>query len=895
MPAKSAKPRTTPRRSTKKAAQSAATNRMWSVVLTGLGVLLMAMTFIQGASIWNWLRVKVLFGLFGLGAYLVGPALLYVAFLIAAEKPFKHKILEMLALLTLLCGAIQIFTVGQVAGTGALEQLKGLYAAGTNELGGGALAAVIGWPLLSFFGRPAADLTVVVLTVVFFMLLISVTPADIFSGVKRRAGEAGAAIKDSVRISQEEATVAREEKQLRYKAKQQELKPAPTPLLSITRRQGAIDISLGPNAGARKAAAEPQIVAEQSAPIESAALPLPEAASRFTRKITIPGTPEENKRTLLRKPAPAFSIDALAEAAAVEEPPHDTEGEPPLIPDILSGKKPAPALVDPKQELADKIQAIALATAAQEMPEQPPKDLAEQAQTAEKEIKKPEGTKPEREAPRKKPYIKPSINLFDKARPRGSATDEYELRHSAETLVNTLQSFGVSTRILNISRGPSVTRFELQPQAGVKISRITNLADDIALALATAGVRIEAPIPNKAAVGIEVPNKHGSSVPIRSILDTPEYEGMASPLTLPLGKDIAGAVRVADLARMPHLLIAGATGSGKSVCINAIIISLLYKTTPDEVKLILIDPKVVELAEYNGIPHLLMPVVTEPRKAAGALGTAVGEMEKRYRMFAENNVRDMKSYNRLAESRAEQGDENAMEKLPYIVVIIDELADLMMVAGKDVEDYICRLAQKARAAGIHLIVATQRPSVDVITGLIKANIPSRLAFAVASQIDSRVILDSGGAEKLLGMGDMLFMPVGENKPIRIQGAYVTDGEIEAVTKAVKKNATADYDEEMIEEMEKLTTGERSLGGEDGEEQDPMLQKAIELVVEAGQASTSMLQRRLKLGYGRASRLVDEMEQMHIVSAQDGSKPRQVLMNRQQWIEMSMNSEESSSS
>ena len=480
------------------------------------------------------------------------------------------------------------------------------------------------------------------------------------------------------------------------------------------------------------------------------------------------------------------------------------------------------------------------------------------------------------------PYCYPSLNLFNATRPDDEAGAAREMKKNADILVNTLDSFGVKTTMLDICRGPSVTRYELQPQAGIKVSRITSLADDIALNLATAGVRIEAPIPGKPAVGIEVPNKIRSTVNIRAVFESQNYINMRSPLTMALGKDIAGTAQVADLCKMPHLLIAGSTGSGKSVCVNSIIISFLFRSGPEDVKLILIDPKVVELAEYNGIPHLLMPVVTEPRKAAGALGASVAEMERRYKLFAENNVREIKAYNKLA---AQTG----MEHLPYIAIVIDELADLMMVAGKEVEDYICRIAQKARAAGIHLIVATQRPSVDVITGLIKANIPSRIAFAVSSQIDSRTILDAGGAEKLLGMGDMLFMPVGASKPVRIQGTYVRDEEISDVLNFIKKHSSADYSEEMIQEMDKRAVPEKGAGdsGDEDYSQDPMLKTAVEVVIDAGQASTSLLQRRCKLGYARAARIMDEMEQLHIIGPYEGSKPRQVLITRQQWIEMTM--------
>ena len=485
------------------------------------------------------------------------------------------------------------------------------------------------------------------------------------------------------------------------------------------------------------------------------------------------------------------------------------------------------------------------------------------------------------------PYCYPSLNLFNATRPDDEAGAAREMKKNADILVNTLDSFGVKTTMLDICRGPSVTRYELQPQAGIKVSRITSLADDIALNLATAGVRIEAPIPGKPAVGIEVPNKIRSTVNIRAVFESQNYINMRSPLTMALGKDIAGAAQVADLCKMPHLLIAGSTGSGKSVCVNSIIISFLFRSSPEDVKLILIDPKVVELAEYNGIPHLLMPVVTEPRKAAGALGASVAEMERRYKLFAENNVREIKAYNKLA---AQTG----LEHLPYIAIVIDELADLMMVAGKEVEDYICRIAQKARAAGIHLIVATQRPSVDVITGLIKANIPSRIAFAVSSQIDSRTILDASGAEKLLGNGDMLFLPVGASKPVRVQGTFVTDEEIGAVLSFIKSTSSTQYDEEMIAEMERRAVAEKGSkkgsddDGEAGGALDPMFEQAVECVIDAGQASTSLLQRRCKLGYARAARIMDQMEQEKIIGPYEGAKPRAVLVSKAQWEERKLN-------
>ena len=449
----------------------------------------------------------------------------------------------------------------------------------------------------------------------------------------------------------------------------------------------------------------------------------------------------------------------------------------------------------------------------------------------------------------------------------------------------------MQTKILDICRGPAVTRYEIQPAAGVKISKITNLSDDLALNLAATGVRIEAPIPGKAAVGIEVPNKKRNTVRMRDLIQSNAFQTSKSKLTVALGRDIAGQPVVADLAKMPHLLIAGTTGSGKSVCINSLILSMLYKATPEEVRFLMIDPKAVELTEYNGMPHMLVPVVTDPHKASGALGWAVSEMMKRYKIFSEYNVRNLKGYNSLAEAQGFQ-DENGqpMPSMPQIVIIIDELADLMMAAPKEVEDSICRLAQLARAAGMHLVVATQRPSVDVVTGLIKANIPSRIALTVSNAVDSRTILDAGGAEKLLGNGDMLFAPVGINKPVRVQGCYVTDGEISSVVEFVKKSKSLDYDEEVLEEIERNAASESS-GGDSGDGEsgsaDPMLDEAIKVVVEAGQASTSLLQRRLRLGYARAGRLIDDMEQLGVVGPHEGSKPRQVLMTYAQWMEKNM--------
>lgn len=487
-------------------------------------------------------------------------------------------------------------------------------------------------------------------------------------------------------------------------------------------------------------------------------------------------------------------------------------------------------------------------------------------------------------------YKYPPINLLESINSQDSKTIAAELESTAEKLVETLKSFGVETRVVDVSRGPTVTRYELQPKAGVKISKITSLADDIALNLATAGVRIEAPIPNKAAVGIEVPNRASATVGIREVIESSTFSSSKSKLTVSMGKDIGGNTVVADIAKMPHGLIAGATGSGKSVCINSFIISLLYKASPDDVKLLMIDPKVVELGIYNGIPHLLVPVVTDPRKAAGALGWAVNEMEQRYKMFADRDVRNIEGYNKFVETLV---DEPEVKKMPRIVIIIDELADLMMTAPKEVEDSINRIAAKARAAGIHLLIATQRPSVNVVTGVIKANIPTRIAFAVSSHIDSGTILDSAGAEKLLGRGDMLFKPMGATKPFRVQGCFVSDEEVERVVEFVKSGGKADYDDNVMLEIERQAAIENQqftgVSEEAANADDPMLEEAIKVVVELGQASTSLLQRKLKLGYARAARIVDELEERGIVGPYEGSKPRQVLITKDQLMEQQASS------
>ena len=675
--------------------------------------------------------------------------------------------------------------------------------------------------------------------------------------------------------------------------------PAFTPVqVGTPHPRASFDIDLGPDST--------PVVEGGSEPIEPFIVgpggtfgqdPLYKAAPRAIVKPVVPDAIETAAEDFFAKPeAPAASVTPEAPAPAEKLPTAEPEEEPsntfrtPTLPTTDEPSVPVRVMADNVMAMRSEPDEDGWISITSEPVEE--KDINTLVAAA---MEKPAaGEQAAATAPAEEPeaeesyqYQYPGIDLFEKAPEESDPNAQDELKANAQKLVDTLESFGVRTRVLDISRGPSVTRYEVQPMAGVKISRITSLADDIALNLAVADVRMEAPIPGKPAVGIEVPNHKKTPVYIRSVFESQSFLRMTSPLGIALGKDIAGVAQVADLCKMPHLLIAGSTGSGKSVCVNSIIMSLLFRSSPEDVKLILIDPKVVELAEYNGIPHLLMPVITEPKKAAGALSSAVQEMERRYHLFAENNVRDIKSFNKLAAT------DPTLEKMPYIAIIIDELADLMMVVGKDVEDSICRIAQKARAAGMHLIVATQRPSVDVITGLIKANIPSRIAFAVSSQVDSRTILDGAGAEKLLGMGDMLFMPVGAPKPIRIQGTFVRDEEISRVLDFIKKSATVQYDEAMIEAMEKhaIMDGKKGSSSADADEDsgsDPMLKQAVEVVIDAGQASTSLLQRRCKLGYARAARIMDEMEQKGIIGPYEGAKPRAVLISRQQWLEMQMN-------
>jgi len=907
------------------------------------GLLLVVLAFVQGDSVWRALH-DVLFGLFGCGSFVLGAAVCCLAVQYTRGEDLIPKIFKLVLGLVFASGTVIVFSGLQTQGLSVFQMVAACYRNGVDAwLGGGALGALLGGNLLLLCGRPAANLIMLVLALCASLYIFDLTPAEVwqwlcgaFGGVhakgaaiaqrsaERRAERAAARAEleaeEELDEPEEEETEEEEPEtpafhlgipdwlsgvrnwghkvteeleaqepaaQLEAQVAQQPLAqpepaaPAITPVkVSTSRPRASFDVDLGPDPSEVKAGGsepiEPLIVGPGGTfgqnPLRPEPKPAPQpivqdpvitdAADFFTKPE--PPVQPETQPVSVSQEIPAVPIQPAVPAARVS-------AENAVA---MRGEPDADGWISITAEPVDEKEINTLVAAAMEKPA-----ASEQAAAA--------APAEEAEPVDVFQYKYPPIELFERSPEEADTAAQDELQANARKLVDTLESFGVHTKMRDISRGPAVTRYELQPMAGVKISRITSLADDIALNLAVADVRMEAPIPGKAAVGIEVPNRKRQAVNIRSVFESQSFQRMTSPLGIALGKDIAGTAQVADLCKMPHLLIAGSTGSGKSVCVNSIIMSLVFRSSPEDVKLLLIDPKVVELAEYNGIPHLLMPVVTEPKKAAGALGSAVQKMERRYRLFAENNVRDIKSFNRLA---AESPD---LEKMPYIAIIIDELADLMMVVGKDVEDSICRIAQKARAAGMHLIVATQRPSVDVITGLIKANIPSRIAFAVSSQVDSRTILDGSGAEKLLGQGDMLFMPVGAPKPTRIQGTFVRDEEISRVLDFIKSSATVQYDEAMIEAMEKHTIQDGKKGGsgadaDDETDTDPMYNQAVEVVIDAGQASTSLLQRRCKLGYARAARIMDEMEQNGIIGPSEGAKPRAVLISRQQWLEMQMN-------
>ncbi len=828
----------------KQAAISRQKRHVLSVILFAVAILMLAIAVIKGERVWTAMHGFIR-GMFGWGAFIIPFALGYIAFMLATDKEnskvTSHTFIASGIVLTL-ASIVDIFShtnpddpFFSLSYWGRLVDTYKHTADG--GFGFGLTGAIIPQALNEAFGHTGAWITVVVLSFIFVMLLTGTTLISLAKAVEAPAKK--------IKEVAEDAYERRAEREAEKEAEREE-----------ARKAGLVDISGGDDRSKYDVAVDGEDSDEKRR--HSLRKKGKKVLDTYhdTGKIDIEVSDDDGAQDESQSPfdIPINDGEGVGNDAPIE-------AEPAISPELLDA-------------LAGDIKVIKDSSENTDMAEI--EENGEIEATVDEEIIEDE-------------YKLPPIDLLKKPADENASDIRNELKLNAEKLVDTLHSFGVDARVINISRGPSVTRYELQPAAGVRISKIANLTDDIALSLAASGVRIEAPIPNKPAVGIEVPNKAKSSVAIRSLIDCDAFNSAKSRITGVLGKDITGENCYMDIAKMPHVLIAGTTGSGKSVCLNSLIISILYRANPDEVKLVMIDPKAVEMKVYNGIPHLLVPVVTDPRKASGTLGWAVTEMLRRYQLLSEYDVRNIDGYNELADK------DDSMEHLPQIVILIDELADLMMAAPNEVEDSICRLAQMARAAGMHLVIATQSPRADVITGLIKANIPSRIALKVASNIESRIILDMQGAERLIGYGDMLYSPVGTSKPIRIQGCWISDEEIKAVTDFIKgKGTRANYSESVMQEIERQASlanakkkGAASLDDSDGDsgDEDEMLPKAIECVIDAGQASASMLQRKLKLGYARAGRIIDQLEARNIIGPYEGSKPRAVLMTRQQWLEM----------
>lgn len=877
------------------------TPRIRAIILGALSLFFVILIFVQSVNLWSTVR-SALFGVFGFATFLVPVFLMYMAIITDKEKQIQHfkSKLALCVLIVLLIGAL-IYVA-----TGTPHSEKG-YLACAGELyldifksesyftfGAGFIGGLLGYPMASLIGNVP---TVLICILVLLAVIFGITNLSINDIAEAAASKVEQGVTYVKHKSEEKARVRRE-----YIAERE-----------AEEAQREMFIAGGEN---DKTIVSPQ-KKKRRGKRSGIDIPLDES------------THDDNKTKLNRKLE--VDCDYRSDAKAVSKTENEVE-EPQFY------KSPEKEVYGEEYEeeniqnehnenenVSDDLMDIINRASknfdeknhkAETEPEPVPsyeENRHNEENSFEEELENASYSPVEiREKEEKPEYHFPPIQLLSLSENNNDKNAAEEMHNNAKKLIDTLDSFNVKASIVNICRGPSVTRYELSPAPGVKISKITNLSDDIALNLAANGVRIEAPIPGKAAVGIEVPNKVVSMVTMRELIDSDEFRRGKSKLTCVLGKDISGEIVVTDLSKLTHLLIAGTTGSGKSVCVNSILMSILYKATPDEVKLLLVDPKMVEFTKYRSIPHLLIPVVTDAKKAAGALGWAVSEMEQRYKILSEYYCKNIDAYNELIEENLKYMAENPpvenedgelvqpvlernglpvpKEKMPRIVIAIDELADLMMAAPSEVEEYIARLAQKARAAGMHLLVATQRPTVNVITGLIKANIPSRIALKVSSNIDSRTILDFSGAEKLIGRGDMLFLPVGAPKPMRVQGCYASDEEIEGVTNYIKKSSSAQYNAEIEEKIKRIAAEEITQGkkgddrGGDDIEIDSKMEDAIKCVIEAGQASTSLLQRRLKVGYARAGRMIDDMEQMGVVGPHQGSKPRDVLMTYNEWLE-----------
>ena len=827
--------------------QQSGNTKFQSVILFACAVLFFLLAFIHGNAGWYFMH-RVIRGIFGFSIVIVPIILLITAYYTEKREgmSLSRRLLFSAGLTVLVSSFFQIMFIGDIGKKGFFRAIGYLYTTAADDAfqSGGVISAVLAYPFLRIIGTPGAQIIIALLLFVAIMWMLDMSMQQLWYYICwpfRKLRE----------LWNKEPDWADDIPDTDISG-EPELPQAEEP-----------EFLLPEQTGPKRA----NVHRKGSRPAE----PVPEPAADDSLESAIPDFVEDNSP--LSPDLDAMIRDSYSQPQdnAPYTPAYDMDIDIPIPEDEPDNG----AIVSPEELMQD-----------------PPELFTPDAETAPAETAAPAAPASEPVSqPPARPYQIPSIDFLQNGVSRaGDPAVDQEMKEKAGILVETLKSFGVTVRITGIFRGPSVTRYEIQPAAGIKVSKITGLADDIALSLAAQGVRIEAPIPGKPAIGIEVPNSHKDTVSLREILESDSFRSSRSKLAFAVGRDIAGNAVVGDIARLPHMIIAGATGSGKSVCTNSIIMSILYHATPEEVKLILIDPKIVEFTVYEGIPHLLIPVVTDPKKAAGALNWAVQEMQRRYNLFAENSVRDLGDYNAAA---AQPG--SGLEPMPQIVVIIDELADLMMTTSKEVEDSICRLAQKARAAGMHLIIATQRPTTDIITGLIKANIPSRIALSVMSQVDSRTILDTGGAEKLLGHGDMLYLPNGKIKPVRVQGCFTSTKEIEKVVDFIKSQTQSEYSNEIIEQVEQsipVTKAEakelqKAAGEPEPGSDEDVLERAIEVVVEAGQASTSSLQRRLKLGYARAARMMDELEQMGVIGPYEGAKPRKVLMTKEQLAERKM--------
>ena len=849
-----------------------------------LALLTVLCCFRIDAAILNLLG-SVFRGLIGAGFYIL-PFSFVMSFLILILHDGRPVALRVTCtfLTAALVGSLVQLVGGSFDAPEGWEVVTALWDGGISGTAGGVLSGGLASLLAALISRIGAVIVVIVGMLLSLITSLNMTVASIVTAIKNRPRaeyaepqrehkDTAQAIVDTVATHHIEH-VQRAEQRRASRMSEFDLPVDDPPLPEETPKKSA----------KRSAPMRPDVFVENSrrqAKLSAAPAQEPEA-----EEAPAAAQAEPEVHTDYKSQFDALIADQPGPPAKMAEP--EPEEEPAPIPNVIPMTQPRqmpPLIIDhfdaPKPE-AQPAPAPEEPLPPLQTPEQPEKlkkaDVQLEAAQIAQQITQQEPAKPE--------YQFPPVDLLKAG--SGQAHDgTEEMRQNAERLSDTLQSFGIEAHIINVTRGPSVTRYELELQRGVKLSKVTNLADDIALALGASGVRIAA-IPDKiSVVGIEVPNRIVSVVMAREVIDSPEFAKHKSKVSFAVGKDIGGNRIIGDIGKLPHLLIAGTTGSGKSVCMNSLIISLLYKAKPEEVKLIMIDPKMVELGIYNGIPHLLIPVVTDPKKAAGSLQWAVTEMMRRYRMMADAGVRDLESYNKQARMSAD----DELEPMPQIVVVIDELADLMLVAAKEVEESICRIAQMGRASGIHLVIATQRPSADVITGLMKANIPSRIAFAVASAMESRIILDTAGAEKLVGKGDMLYAPLGQGKPKRVQGCFITDNEVQDVVTFIKDSSEAEYSDSVMAEIDKKAaesgkSGSGSSGSTAAETEssdgDEMLPAAVDVILETGQASVSMLQRRLKLGYARAARIMDEMEERGLVGPFEGSKPRQLLITREQW-------------